>query len=457
MGTTTERVQLVSAGLSENYIRSPRTGVYPPLNLACLAASLRASRPDAEIELFDGEIMSHDEISRRLDAPVVGISCNVMTYKSGLSLAESAAGKGCRVLLGGPYPTAFAERILKRRPFVDAISVGDGEATLDGYVGGSPYASIPNLCYRRENDFVENARHDLVLDDLPFADYLNLPLDFYFQRFTGRYGAFKPIEKSLAIYSRKGCIWRDRSHGGCVFCMIPHDGVRYKSATRLWSEIRFFHETRGVKHFWEVSDTFTENSRWLEEFVASRPSDLDISFNVYGRTSNITRSMARQLKDLGVHEVFLGIESGDDAVLSLANKGTNVDQSRRAVEHLAACDVRAVASFVLGLPGETGRSLQKTLSLARELLAFGNIVETSTSIMLPIPGSRAFSMLSAQPDLCGKYSGDLFDLEELKHDWIMRFTRTSPDEPECALRETMTMFPLNDSFSQVATQSAPMC
>jgi radical SAM superfamily enzyme YgiQ (UPF0313 family) len=127
------------------------------------------------------------------------------------------------------------------------------------------------------------------------------------------------------------------------------------------------------------------------------------------------------------------------------------------VEHLAACGVKVVASFVLGLPGETARSLQKTMALARELLAFGNIVETSTSIMLPIPGSRAFSMLSARPGLCSKYSSDLFDLEELKYDWISQFTRTTPDELECALRETMTLFPLNDSFSQPRAQSAPMC
>lgn len=452
-----KRIQLLSAGLSERYVKSLRTGVYPPLNLATLAASLRAANPDAEIELLDGEIMSSEEICRRVDAEIVGISCNVMTYKSALDIAEAASAKGCRVLLGGPYPSAFSERILKRRPCVDAVVVGDGEAALQAYVGGSPYQSIPNLCYRHGLEVVENPQQGLALDDLPFPDYMNLPLDFYFQRFVGRYSAFKPFEKSLAIYSRRGCIWRDRSHGGCVFCMIPHAGLRYKSVERLWAEIRHFRERSGVNHFWEVSDTFTENSRWLDEFVALKPHDLDVSFNVYGRTSNISLQMARQLRELQVYEVFLGIESGDDNLLALANKGTTVGQSLRAVEHLAACGMKVVASFVLGLPGETTRSLQKTMALARELLSFGNIVETSCSIMLPIPGSRAFSMLTAQPDMRSKYSGDLLDLEELKHDWIMRFTQTGPDELECALRETMTLFPLNDSFSQPAARSAPMC
>jgi len=453
----TKHLQLVSAGLGERYIRSPRTGVYPPLNLACLAAWLRRSDPESEIELLDGEITGHEELCRRAGADVVGISCNVMTYRSALDIAHAAAEKGSRVVLGGPYPSAFAKRILQKRPFVDAVVVGDGEEGLAAYVEGRPYQFVPNLCYRSANEIIENPQHDIALDELPFPDYANLPLDFYFQRFVGRYAAFKPFEKSLAIYSRKGCIWRDRSHGGCVFCMIPHAGVRYKSPERLWAEIMYFRNKVGVSHFWEISDTFTENSRWLDDFVAARPHGLDVSFNVYGRTSNISLQMARQLKELNVYEVFLGIESGDDSLLTLANKGTTVAQSLRAVEHLAACGIKVVASFVLGLPGETARSLQKTTVHARELLGFGNIVETSCSIMLPIPGSRAFSMLCSRPELRGKYDGDLFDLEEMKRDWITRFTQTTPDELDCALRETMTLFPLNDSFSQPATESAPMC
>src|ERR1051326_4858023 len=112
-----KRVQLVSAGLSEFYVKSPRTGVYPPLNIAGLASYLRSACRDVSVELLDGEITGTDAISRAVGGDVVGISCNVMTYRSALDVAKAASEKGCRVVLGGPYPSAFAERIIRERPY----------------------------------------------------------------------------------------------------------------------------------------------------------------------------------------------------------------------------------------------------------------------------------------------------------------------------------------------------
>jgi radical SAM superfamily enzyme YgiQ (UPF0313 family) len=167
--------------------------------------------------------------------------------------------------------------------------------------------------------------------------------------------------------------------------------------------------------------------------------------------------MARQLKSLGVYEVFIGAESGDDEILELMNKGIKVDQTRRAVELLANEGISVIVSFVLGLPGESSRTLQKTMDFARELYRYGNIVETSTSILLPIPGSNGFEMLMKVPGMKEKHASDFLDLEELKLDWIRNFTSTGPDELQDALRTTLDVFPLNETFSQRELLSAPMC
>ncbi|HMH44452.1 MAG TPA: radical SAM protein [Pyrinomonadaceae bacterium] len=451
------RLQLVNAPLTAGYVRSTRTGSYPPLSIATLQAFIKQQSPHVEIELLDGEITQSRMICDKVNADVVGISCNIMTYDSALMIAEAAAAHGSRVILGGPFPTSMPERILKNRPFVDAIVVGDGELALNKYVSGEAVASIPNICFRQGDSIVRNSERVLDLEPLPFPDYKTLPLQEYFESYEARYSAFKPFRKSLAIYSRKGCIWRDASNGGCVFCMIPHKGVRYKSPKRLWEEIGFFNREYGVDFFWEVCDTFTENSRWIDEFVTCRPSDLDVAFHVYGRACNISPKMARQLKTLGVYEVFIGAESGDDEILELMNKGIKVDQTRRAVELLANEGISVIVSFVLGLPGESSRTLQKTMDFASELYRYGNIVETSTSILLPIPGSNAFEMLMKVPGMKGKHSSDLLDLEELKSDWIHNFTHTNHDELQAALNSTLEVFPLNETFSQRELLSAPQC
>jgi anaerobic magnesium-protoporphyrin IX monomethyl ester cyclase len=337
------------------------------------------------------------------------------------------------------------------------VVVGDGEVALHEYVSGRPYRDIPNLCYRGPLGVVANPEITIDLESLPPADYRGLPLEKYFHNFERRYADFKPFKKSLPVYSRKGCVWRDASRGGCIFCMIPHRGVRYKSPERYWMEIGLLEEKYGVHHFWEVCDTFTENSHWIDELVLARPAACQAQFNVYGRAGNISRHMARQLRRLGVYEVFIGAESGDDALLNAANKGTTTDQVRRAVDLLAEQDIQVVLSFVLGLPGESSETLQKTVDFAQELYSRGNIVETSTSILLPIPGSTAFERLMTLPGMATKHGGDPLDLEELKTDWIKLFTNTSSGELQQTLTDTWRMFPLNNTFWQRDAASAPCC
>lgn len=450
-------LQLINAPLMPGYMKSSRTGVYPPPGIASLAAFLLQRDPNLRVELYDGEILSTRDICIQLDADVVGISCNIMTYKSALEIARAAAERGSKVVLGGPFPTSMPKTILKNRPFINAVVVGNGEEALHKYIGNEPYESIPNLCFRKGDTIIQNPEHVLDLESLPCPDYLNLPVEKYFESYTARYSDFKPFRKSLAIYSRKGCIWRDASNGGCVFCMIPHKGIRYKSPQRLWGEIAFFNCKYGVDYFWEVCDTFTENSQWIDEFVQSKPEELDVSFHVNGRSSNISRKMARQLKGLGVYEVFIGAESGDDRILAHMNKGIKADQTRRAVEFLAEQGINVVVSFVFGLPGETSQTLQKTFDFARELYLCGNIVETSSSILLPIPGSSAFDMLIKVPGMKEKHSSDILNLEELKLDWIKNFTGTSPIELQSALDETSGLFPLNNTFIQRDALAAPTC
>lgn len=452
-----KKVQIVNAGLIKGYMRSSRTGTYPPPGIAALAAFIKHNAPSIEVELFDGEILNTDVICQKIEADVVGISCNIMTYESALQIAQAASEKGSKVILGGPFPTSMPETILKNRPFVDAVVVGDGELALHKYLNDAPYESIPGLTFRKGNIIYRNPEGFLDLETLPHPDYHNLPLEKYFESYEARYSEFKPFKKSLAIYSRKGCIWRDASKGGCVFCMIPHKGVRYKSPQRMWEEINFFNRQHGVNFFWEVCDTFTEDSHWIDALVQTKPADIDVSFHVYGRPSNISRKMAKQLKRLGVYEVFIGAESGDDRILTLMNKGVRVDQTRQAVQNLAEEGINVVVSFVLGLPGETPHTLQKSVDLARELYLYGNIIETSASILLPIPGSNAFNMLTSIPVMKQKHSSDTLDLEELKTDWIHTFTSTSPSELQSALDEMVKIFPLNNTFIQREALTAPMC
>src|ERR1043165_2886886 len=140
-----KRVQLINAPLMLTYCPSIRAGAYPPLHLAALASFLRQNRPDVEIEIIDGELHSLDQILSQLGDGVVGISCNSLTYESGLVIAKAAKEKGAYVVLGGAHSTFAGRQIIRNRSYVDSVVFGDGELALLGLVNAKQYSDIPNL------------------------------------------------------------------------------------------------------------------------------------------------------------------------------------------------------------------------------------------------------------------------------------------------------------------------
>ena len=190
----------------------------------------------------------------------------------------------------------------------------------------------------------------------------------------------------------------------------------------------------------------------MNEVLKKKPVGLDVSMQVYARPISIDEERVRLLKKIGVKEVFIGADSGDDMILRNSNKGILVRHVEKAVELLTKEDINVIVSFVLGLPGETPQTLQKTVDLAKSLSNNELINETSTSILFPIPGSHVFNTLMSVPGMKEKYSSDILDYEQIKRDWLMHFTKVSFELLEEALVEITNHFELNSNFSRPKEQ-----
>lgn len=451
------KIQLASPQIQKGYQSSLRNGIYPPLNLAVLSGYIKKNIPEINIEILDYEIQDPLLADLSIDADIVGISCNIMTYKPAIEIAKRAYSKGCKVVLGGPFPSSMPVKILRNNPFVDVVICDDGEEALLSYIKGIDTRNISNLTYRKGYEIVRNKSIKTDISKLLIPDYTSLPLEEYFVNFRERYGQFKPFNSSLAFYSRKGCKWRSDTNGGCVFCMIPHIGVEEKRCNNIWKEIKYFNEQYGVDYFWDVCDNFIENEKWIDSFIETKPENIDVAFQIYSRPNNVTSQIASKLKRLNVYEVFIGAESGDNKILSNSKKGIKTEHTLRAIELLANEGINVIVSFVIGLPGETYESLEKTISFAQEISRFENVTETSTGLMLPIPGSNAFMKLMRDPKMQLKYNSDNFDLEELRTDWVEKFTHVSDVELHKAQEQVTEFFPLNNTFLQKELAVAPYC
>lgn len=445
------KIQLVNAPLTPEFRLSIRAGAFPPLHLAALAAFLRLHSPQTEIGILDGELLSSEGIIGRLDADVVGISCNSLTYESALRIATAAKAKGARVVLGGAHPTFLGQEILKNRSFIDAAVFGDGEEALLAIVNGKAMVEIPNLIFRDRGHIRVNSADSPGLDTLPDPDYRDMELSEYHRNYTRLYPD-KPFSHPFAGYSAKGCQWRDRTGGGCTFCAIQHSGFRMKGAEGFWAELVRTSEEWAADFFWDVSDTFTMQREWLEQFAASKPAAADFSFQVYGRSSDIDQAVADLLARIGVYEVFLGVESGSNQTLRASGKGISVEDNLNAVKSLNRAGIRAVISVVMGLPGETEQTLSATIGMVEELLAWGNLSEINGSILLPLPGSRAMAELRREvPAQDGQE--DLFDPENLRSEWVERFCQVSYDRLIEVQGQIMALHPRVGAFGRTIREA----
>lgn len=415
------RVQLVNP-YPEKFFQSQTMDCYPPLGLLSIAAYLRAMNHELEVEVLDASVIAQNKIEAAIDAHVVGISTTVGTYKNALRIAAKAKEKGARVVLGGPYASVLAEKILLNREYVDCIVAGDGEDAFYRYAEDRPLSEIDNLVYREGDRVVRNNLVALDLDTLPRPAFEYVDVAQYFANFKRRFtflGEKLESSKELPVFSRKGCAWRMAK--GCLFCSIFDRTFRVKTPGRVWTEIDALMWRYKVDGVYDVSDDFLSNIRWLEEFAGAK-GKRDVYFVLMGRVSLIDDSTADLLHKLNCVRIFLGIECGEQTMLDRMNKGTTVAQNINAVKSLSERGIKVTAGVVLGAPGENKESLANTMRFFSRLIAFGNLDVIDPSVLIPLPGSPSFSQLLSLPEMAEKYQNeDIFDVTELQRDWVRHF------------------------------------
>lgn len=101
----------------------------PPLGLLTLAVYAEQEVPDAEVEVFDGNVMSDKELLDSIDADIVGFGTWFSNYDNALVLAEKvkAHHPKSKIVFGGPHMLGLAEKAKRNNDFIDYAIPGDGE------------------------------------------------------------------------------------------------------------------------------------------------------------------------------------------------------------------------------------------------------------------------------------------------------------------------------------------
>ncbi len=408
------------------------TGILPPFGLIALGTYVKEKIPSTEIEVIDGAIYSQKNILENLKGDILGLSVTGANYLNSLEIAKKAKEKGMDVVVGGPHSTIEHKRILEENPFIDYAIRRDGEQALYKLLIGEKLDVIKNLTFRKGNQIiinnVEKLCEQINLNKLPNPNYdLLKSLDIYNQNFTNHLYYKQSYTRFVATESQKGCPKGDLAKR-CTFCARIDKGLRRLTPENFWGRIRAVHDLNGKTMIWDFSDSFTgrltKQDKWIEEVLEKKPKYLEdkVYFKIFARSDELDKKTTQVIKGLGVKEVFIGVESGDQEKLDLTNKGLKVRDSLKAVSNLKYVGIKTYASFIYGLPGEDKASLQKTINHMERIMQIGDIEGLGVRCMFLMPGMKIYNDLKKK---VGKLPDDSIELQKI---WIKEMTNTTYKE-----------------------------
>lgn len=286
----------------------------------------------------------------------------------------------------GIHVSRFPEEVLTGYMALDFVIVGEPELTSGELAvavrEGKSVDSIRGLAHRDGDGMVQvNTRRDFAED----IDSLGLPdwgdLDF------SRY--LMPIKQrpfSLIGFSR-GCPFP------CKFCaahMYGGSRLRKRSVESLIEEIEF-NVSLGVRDFLFWAEHATLDKDFLDDFleaIIKRGLHRRISWVCNSRVDSSSREMFVKMRKAGCWQIAFGFEFGDDTILQLAKKGgqATTEQGRKTAILADEAGIVVDGHFIMGYPGETPDTLQKTIDYACSLpLTFAHFYAAT-----PFPGSEFY-------------------------------------------------------------------
>ena len=361
-----------------------------PLGVFCLAAAARAAGHTVGVldaaarELTSSETAKAAAVFR---ADVVGFSAATVAYLRAFEVAERVREllPGAVRVLGGPHVSAAPIEAVAGSPF-DFGVVGEGEASfcelLDVLSKGGDVSGVHGLSIPKEGGAALTKKRLPVqnLDDLPLPAY-DLLGDFALYNPPPCNYKKKPVAN---VITSRGC------PGRCTFCdrSVFGRAVRFRSAESMAAEITLLVRRYGVREIAFVDDTFTlERGRIYRLFEILDARGISFPWTCMSRVNTVDRDFLRFMKEKGLWHVSFGIESGDEVILKKIGKKISLEKARQVVSWCTELKIETKGFFMLGHPGETAESMERTV---REALSM-DLSDIVATINTPLPGSEQYA------------------------------------------------------------------
>lgn len=345
--------------------------IMQPLGIGYIAAVLE--KEDFDVKIIDCRPLYMNtknliEKLKKISPDVIGFTSTVLEIGRSCQISKLLKKllPNSLLIIGGPHLTSLPTETMKNSAF-DIGVIGEGEMTMLDIVkhienNDLNFENIDGIIYR-ENKELRITKHRAYikdLDSLPFpARHLFPPLSKY-----------NPVPASFIklplghIMTSRGCPYQ------CIFCDRKVFGnlVRMRSPKNVCDELEELIDVYGAREVKFFDDTFTLNiNRIFKLCDEMERRGINIPWSCLTRVNVVTRELLFRMKEAGCWQVAFGLESGDQRMLDKMKKGITIKESIQAVKWAKEAGLNVRAYFVLGMPGETLESIEKTSKFACSL------------------------------------------------------------------------------------------
>ena len=383
-----------------------------PMGLSYLGSVLEHSGHEVQILDLLVSRYSKEKIKNKLDEyqpDIVGVTSVTLNYPIASDILKYAKSldKDIITIIGGPHVTFAPVETLTEAPWIDVVVKGEGEMTMLDIVSGKKLADIDGIAYRDKSDGIKQTRERRLIEDL---DELPPPAKHLFP--LSRYLA---LDVHASILTGRGCPFN------CIFCVGSKMGgrrVRYRNPKLIVDEV----EQALSSGFTEVNfedDHLTINHKHLnaicDEIMAR---GLKFNWSAFSRVDTVNSEILRKMKQAGCTWLLYGVESGNQEILDTIKKKITLQKVKDAVDMAKEAGIGILASFIVGLPGETVETLRQTMQFAQGLgTSYG------FNVLSPFPGTEV-------REKAAQYGVEILTNDWTKYDCNRPVTRTKDAGPK---------------------------
>ncbi|MBI5060811.1 MAG: radical SAM protein [Candidatus Aenigmarchaeota archaeon] len=155
-----------------------------------------------------------------------------------------------------------------------------------------------------------------------------------------------------------------------MFCTKALYGnvYRMRSSENIISEMKEVIEKFHVKDIVFYDDNFSaKRDRVIELCDSMIKNNIKIKWKCEARVNLVDRQLLEKMKQAGCYLIAYGVETGNQHLLDVLKKGTTLEQIRAAFKATHAAGIETLAYIMIGIPGETHETIQRTLDFILEI------------------------------------------------------------------------------------------